>query len=332
MIEQDLPLQNLNTLRLVSSARLFSRFSDAAQLLSLQQRAEDEQLPLRVLGGGSNVLMPECVDALVVQNESVRVREVSRDDMNCLIDVDAGMNWHEWVKKSIEYGHGLENLALIPGTVGASPIQNIGAYGVEAGEFIESVSGYQLSTRQLRTLSASECRFGYRDSVFKRELHQDFVILRVRFRLARQFSPVLSYSPLDALNRSTLTPENLISTVCEVRSSKLPDPKVTPNAGSYFKNPLVTKEWASSLKETFPAIPQYSHSDGIKLAAGWMIEQCGFKGKKVGPVAMYEKQALVLTAENNATLADVQALQKQVQTQVFDKFGVWLEPEPQVFG
>ncbi len=327
-IQQDVNLQHMNTLRLPAQARYFSRFSSLSDLLFLHEAAVQYGVSMKVLGGGSNVLMAPQIKALVIHSASEKITQVSRDADYVIVDVDAGMNWHDWVCASVKYGHGLENLSLIPGTVGAAPVQNIGAYGVEAGEFILSVTGYQLSTRQLRTFSADECRFGYRDSIFKRELKDDFVILRVRFALADTFRPVLSYAPLNQLNAFDLTPQKLITEVVQVRRSKLPDPAEIANAGSFFQNPLVSLSQAAALKARYPDMPQYPQASGVKLAAGWLIQECGFKGKAIGPVAMYEKQALVLTAQDGATLADVKQLQTKVQQAVADTFSVWLHPEP----
>ena len=330
-ILQDVSLQSMNTLRLPGTARCFSRFSSLSDLQFLHASAATLNLPLRVLGGGSNVLMTPEVKALVIHPVSDKVSEISRDADTAIVDVDAGKPWHDWVCDSVRYGHGLENLALIPGTVGAAPIQNIGAYGVEAGDLIRSVTGYQISTRQLRTFSAKECRFGYRDSLFKHELKDDFIVLRVRFALKQRFEPVLTYAPLNQLERAGLKAEALIQKVVEVRSSKLPDPAEIPNAGSYFHNPVIPSEQAEAMQLQHPGMPVYPQSSGVKLAAGWLIEQCGFKGKSLGPVAMYEKQALVLTTSSGATLDDVLQLQETVQQAVFQKFGVRLEREPGLF-
>lgn len=330
-IRNDVSLSEFNTLKLAGQATAFAHFSSLESLIELQQSARELNLPLRVLGGGSNILLAEQVNALVIQPAAKNIRLIREDNTHVWVDVDAGVDWHQWVCDSIQYGHGLENLALIPGLVGAAPVQNIGAYGVEAGNLIEQVVGYQLSTQQLKTFSAAECRFSYRQSVFKRELKNDFVILRVRFRLFKQFQPILNYAPLDQLDVASVTPDALINAVVDVRSSKLPDPKLIPNAGSFFHNPIVSAEFAVELKVQFPDMPQYAQAVGVKLAAGWLIDQCGFKGKSFGPVSMYEKQALVLTTSKGATLSDVQYLQTMVQTSVYETFGVWLVPEPQVF-
>jgi UDP-N-acetylmuramate dehydrogenase len=330
-VRSEVSLSKLNTLRLKGHAKAFSTFSSFESLVALQRYAQQLNLPIRVLGGGSNILLAEHVNALVVQSSAKTINLIHEDDTNAWVDVDAGVDWHQWVCASNQYGYGLENLALIPGLVGAAPVQNIGAYGVEVGELIEHVVGYQLSTKQLRTLTADECRFSYRQSVFKREFKNDFVILRVRFRLSKIFSPKLNYAPLDALDIIKLTSEALIQAVVDVRNSKLPDPALIPNAGSFFHNPVVSTGLAEVLHQQYPAMPQYPQTVGVKLAAGWLIDQCGYKGKAIGPVAMYEKQALVLTTQEGATLAHVRALQEAVQYSVNSEFGVWLEPEPQVF-
>lgn len=330
-ILQNISLQAMNTLGLPGVARYFSTFHSLADVMRLQAFAEQQAIPLKVLGGGSNVLLGEQVDALVIHSQAKALREIRRSEQEVLVEVDAGVLWHDWVSRSIEFGHGLENLALIPGSVGAAPIQNIGAYGVEVGSFIDSVTGYQLSTRQLRTLSSAECRFGYRDSVFKGELKNDFVIMRVCFRLQTRFDPVLVYAPLNQLDAHSLTPQLLIDQVVSVRRSKLPDPAQIPNAGSYFQNPLVADEHVAALKAEYPEMPVYPQAKGTKLAAGWLIQECGYKGASFGPVGMYEKQALVLTASEGASLQDVLALESRVQQSVWDTFGVKLEREPGLF-
>ena len=330
MIINDQDLRTLNTLQLPARAEAFARFSSVSELLSLLDRAAANGLPLRVLGGGSNILLANNVPGLVLQSAMTGVQVLSRTAEYCRVAVDAGMNWHEWVEQSIAYGHGLENLALIPGTVGAAPVQNIGAYGVEVADCLEAVCGIQLSTRQWRCFSAAECRFAYRDSVFKHELAGDFIITKVVFRLARQFQPQLNYGPLAQLQPATA--QGLIDAVCAIRRSKLPDPALIPNAGSFFKNPLVSAELAQQLTAQYPALPRYPQADGrSKLAAGWLIEQAGWKGRWLGPVRMHDQQALVLTTNGKATYADVAALRDAVAASVQQQFGVLLEPEPQEF-
>lgn len=340
-IQTNIDLQSKNTLNLPCRAAYYATFSNLEELVRLHEWALENQLPLRVLGGGSNVLMQEKLDALVVQSvdDTVSLIEpVESDNDRCdqvYVDVAAGKNWHNWVIESTQYGHGIENLALIPGTVGAAPIQNIGAYGVELCDHIDSVLGYQLSRKQLVRLSAKDCQFGYRDSTFKRGLKQDFVVLSVRFVLNKSFQPNLNYAPLNELQKrfdsGQLSPQDLIEAVIQVRQSKLPDPSVTPNAGSYFKNPQVPFAEAERLHSTWPTMPQYPQEQGVKLAAAWLIDQSGFKGRQVGKVKMHDKQALVMTSSEGATLDSVLNLQAQIQQEVRERFGVELEPEPQIF-
>ncbi|MDP2504254.1 UDP-N-acetylmuramate dehydrogenase [Oceanobacter sp. 3_MG-2023] len=330
----------MNTLALPGRSEFFARFGDLSDLLEHMEWAASHQLPIRMIGGGSNVLMPAQVNGLVLQSAmtAVTVRTCTQETLT--VAVDAGMNWHDWVLNSTTFGHGLENLALIPGTVGAAPVQNIGAYGVEVAELIEQVEGFQISTRQWRILSRQACRFDYRDSIFRHELANDFIVVRVVFALKRQFSPNLSYAPLaqwaaeQACAAGRMTPENLIAAVCAIRQSRLPDPAQLPNAGSFFKNPLVSTAVADGLKSRYPDLPVYSARlpQQRKLAAGWLVDQCGWRGKSLGPVRMHQQQALVLTAPETATLVQVQALQQAVVDSVWRRFGVRLEPEPQIFG
>lgn len=342
VIRSDVDLSAMNTLALPGCSDYFSRFESASELLDCVEWAVAQQLPIRMLGGGSNVLMPPRVSGLVLQSgmTSIAMRSATKEMIS--VAVDAGVCWHDWVLKSLSFGHGLENLALIPGTVGAAPVQNIGAYGVEVAELIEQVEGFQLSTRQWRILSRQECRFDYRDSIFRHELADDFIVVRVVFSLRRQFVANVSYAPLahwaaeylSDKNEPMLTPEALVSAVCAIRQTRLPDPLQLPNAGSFFKNPLVTGVMAAELKACHPDLPLYPArlKQQQKLAAGWLIDQCGWKGRGLGPVRMHQQQALVLTAPEPATLAQVQALQQAVADSVRARFGVELEPEPRIFG
>lgn len=329
-------LDSLNTMNLPSVAEAFGRFRSLSELQLLLEQARSCGWPVTILGGGSNILLDRHLAGLVLQSSDQTVQCMSADEDVIRVRVGAGKNWHQWVCESTQYGHGLENLALIPGTVGAAPIQNIGAYGVEVGECIDTVIGYQISTQQLRYLSRSECRLGYRDSVFKRELAGDFVVLSVVFALARTFDPILSYGPLKAWQEreKLVTPEALIQQVSAIRSEKLPDPARIPNAGSFFKNPMVSAQLADDLVARYPGMPRYSAGiEGLsKLAAGWLIEQAGWKGRSLGRVRMHDQQALVMTSDSGAELKDVLALQQHIQQSVLERFGVHLEREPVVLG
>merc|ERR1711879_240373 len=257
--------------------------------------------------------------------------------MGVLVRVGAGKCWHDWVRESVQYGHGLENLALIPGSVGAAPIQNIGAYGVEVEQRIDSVIGFQISTRQLRRLSREECRFGYRDSIFKRELSGDFIVTSVVFSLSRRFQPNLPYGPLadwESRQSVPVSPLGLIEAVSAIRASRLPDPATIPNAGSFFKNPIVSQALAQCIGLEYADMPCYPVDDPAccKLAAGWLIEQAGWKGKSLGKVGMHTRQALVMVNQGGAVLDDVLSLKCRVQSAVYEQFGVRLEAEPVFVG
>lgn len=323
-------LRDLNTLRLPAKAKAFATFASLSELTHLLDQAKQQQLPVKILGGGSNILLTQDIDALVLQSAMHNIELLEQNADYSLVAVDAGVNWHQWVLASIEYGHGLENLALIPGTVGAAPVQNIGAYGVEVGECIERVEGVRLDTHAKFVLTRADCQFAYRDSIFKQALAANFIITRVVFKLSRQFQPQLNYGPLANLQQPTAA--ELIAAVCAVRQSKLPDPAQIPNAGSFFKNPIVGAELAQQLLAQSPALPTYAQADGaVKLAAGWLIEQAGWKGRWLGNVRMHDQQALVLTTNGAATYADIVALCACVIADVKEKFQVELEPEPQPF-
>ncbi|GGY54167.1 UDP-N-acetylenolpyruvoylglucosamine reductase [Bacterioplanes sanyensis] len=329
------PQQNISltsTLALPATARYYGRYQSTSELLSWLGWAQQQGVAVRPLGGGSNVLLAPEVDALVLQSDMCQVQVVHETECHRWVLVDGGCDWHSWVVDSAHYGHGLENLALIPGTVGAAPIQNIGAYGVELAEWVAWVEGVQLSTRQWQRWSAQDCRFAYRDSIFKRELRGDVIITRVCFRLSRRFEPNLSYQPLAEWSAGAqVTPHSLREAVCAIRRSKLPDPAELANAGSFFKNPVVAQPQAQLLQQRWPQMPTYPAQGGVKLAAGWLIEQAGWKGRRLGKVGMHRQQALVLVNYGGASLGDIEALVRQVQTDVWQRFKVALEPEPQRF-
>lgn len=347
-------LSKFNTLSLPGDAQYFCRFSSVSELLSLLNFAKNEQLKTKVLGGGSNIILQPHVSGLVIQSAMQQVVKLVENDDSITYAVDAGLTWHEWVLKSIELGaYGLENLALIPGTVGASPVQNIGAYGIEVGQSIEEVRGLQLSSGQWMSFSREQCDFSYRDSVFKKQFKNDFLITRVVFKLSKVFKPQISYAPLRQMaekflstpnlgvdaNPRALTAQQIAGWVIEVRNSKLPDPKKIPNAGSFFTNPIISKSQADKLLEQFPSMPVYplsgnvekSAEEVVKVAAGWLIDQCGWKGRSLGLAKVHDQQALVLTLKKGAKQQDLLAIQKTVQADVLAMFGIQLCPEPQPF-
>lgn len=290
-------------------------------------------LPKLILGGGSNVLFTGDYGGLVIVNRIQGISVVGENDQYVLAKAGSGVNWHEFVSYTVNHGWGgLENLSLIPGTVGAAPIQNIGAYGVEIKDTFHELEAIDLSSGQRLTFSRAECEFGYRDSFFKRSGKGKFMILSVTFRLSKQ--PVLNtkYGAIEEelakLGINAPTIKDVSNAVIAIRSSKLPDPAKIGNAGSFFKNPEVPDEQFAGLKKQFPELPGYPASSGhTKLAAGFLIEQCGWKGRVVGNTGMHAKQALVLVNHGNATGAELLQHARNVQKSVKEKFDVELEME-----
>lgn len=329
-------LTSLNTMGLASSCEKLFKVSNGLEIEEAIQYADSQSLSLVVLGGGSNIILAEHISSVFIQPVNKEVEVVEKGD-EILVRVGAGYNWHDLVMWTSAQGfYGLENLALIPGNIGASPVQNIGAYGVElADRFVELVA-FDLRTKQEITLDKSVCRFGYRDSLFKQEEGRGrYVILSVTLALTKHFQPDISYRPLKLAfeNKASFTSSELIEEVIRIRSSKLPDPAKLGNAGSFFKNPVVSKDKFDALKGKFPELVGYSVSEGeVKLAAGWLIDQAGLKGFTLGPVGMHKDQALVMVNHGGATRADVEKLMRHVQEQVHDVYSVSLEHEPIFIG
>ena len=289
-------------------------------------------MPFLVLGGGSNVLFTDDYLGTVVHVVTKGIEIIEESD-SYLVTVEAGENWHELVKHCLQLGiAGLENLALIPGTVGAAPIQNIGAYGVEFVDVCDWVEYLDLTDGKLKRLNAAECRFGYRNSIFKGVLNGLAVITTVGFRLNKVWQPKLSYGPLQKLDSKTVTPLHVFDCICETRRSKLPDPKVLGNAGSFFKNPIITSELFLTLKQKYPDIVGYPVNSGIKLAAAWLIDNAGLKGFSIGKASVHEQQALVLVNTGGATGDDVVRLARYIIEKISTQFFVNLEAEPRVIG
>ena len=333
-IASDFPLQPFNTFGLPALARHYLRVTDAAQLDLLRAHAPLAGVPRFVLGGGSNVLLAHDVEALVLHMAIPGRAIVGETADAVLVRAGAGENWHGFVGYTLAQGlGGLENLSLIPGTVGAAPIQNIGAYGLEIKDVFHSLTVHDLASGERRTLTGPECRFGYRDSLFKHPEGANLVVLDVTFALPRAWQPNLRYAELaNALAEAGIeapTPRQVSEAVIAIRRRKLPDPAEIGNAGSFFKNPVVTGEHCARLLAQFPKLVHHAQADGTeKLAAGWLIDQCGWKGRSMGAAGVYPKQALVLVNNGGASGADVIALAQAIQQDVFERFGVRLEPEP----
>ena len=356
LVEKNVPLQLYNTFHIVAKAFSLVRVTSAADLREI---AADPVLAGEskfVLGGGSNIVLTGDVKALVLKVQVMGKRLVEETAKGYTVEAGAGESWHGFVQWTLQQGFpGLENLAMIPGTVGGSPVQNVGAYGLELQDRFDSLDAVDLSTGHAFTLNAAQCGFGYRDSVFKHApaksqlssgagdgapppgfgLKDRVMITHVRFFLPKPWKPVLGYADLDKkmLEHGVRepSPQQISDWVCAIRSAKLPDPARLGNAGSFFKNPTVTPEQCADIIQREPKIVHYPMADGaVKLAAGWLIDACGWKGKGVGNAGVYERQALVLVNRGQATGGEVMTLARAIQTSVYERFGIMLEPEPVV--
>jgi len=326
-------LQPLNTFGLPGRAAFLLEVDEADRLPAELAAPELRDLPRLVLGGGSNLVLDGDFPGVVLKL-AVRGRRLIAEEGDArIVEAGAGENWHDFVRWTLEQGWGgLENLSLIPGTVGAAPIQNIGAYGLEMAERFDSLDALDLHGGPPRRFERAECRFGYRDSVFKHQPGR-WLVTRVRFRLPREWQPLARYADvaaeLQARGLTQPTPLQVSDAVVAIRQRKLPDPARIGNAGSFFKNPVVAEATWRHLAEAHPALPHYPQQDGShKLAAGWLIEQAGWKGRDLGPVGSFERQALVLVNRGGATGADVRRLAAAIQADVRRLFGVELEAEP----
>lgn len=334
LIERDVSLRSFNTFGVEANAALFARVRSLEDLQRVLADRRVAGVPLLVLGGGSNVLFTQDFDGFVLR---IEIPGMQRDDDGgrWLVQVGAGENWHAIVERLMgDDVPGLENLALIPGSVGAAPIQNIGAYGVELAERFDRLQVWDFPTQTLQTLTADECGFGYRDSIFKRA-NESRLIVNVTLALPRQWTPVTGYADVQNELRdrsiSQPRPRDVFDAVVAIRRRKLPDPAQVGNAGSFFKNPVISRQQRSALIERHPSLVSYDIGGGrYKLAAGWLIDACGLKGTVRGRAAVYAKQALVLVNLGGATGAEILALAREVQDAVRARFSIELEPEPRI--
>ncbi|KWR90994.1 UDP-N-acetylmuramate dehydrogenase [Cupriavidus sp. IDO] len=327
------PLRRHNTFGFDVRARFAVHVRSEADLLAALADPRGHGLPLVVLGGGSNVVLTGDLEALVLLME-IPGYQIESDDQAWRVTAGAGENWNDLVGRTIADGlPGLENLALIPGTAGAAPIQNIGAYGVELRERFAGLRAYDRQTGTFVSLDLQQCEFGYRDSLFKQAGYGRYIITAVTLRLPRQWQPVLAYGELARELEANPAPDAaaIREAVIAIRSRKLPDPAQVGNAGSFFKNPLVSAGQRAALLQSNPDLVSYPQPDGsFKLAAGWLIDRCGFKGVSDGPVGVYGKQALVLVHHGGGTGAALLALAHRIADTVEARFGVRIEPEPVV--
>lgn len=331
-IQENISLKPYTTFGIDQKAEFFCIASSLDELKEALKLSKQNQWAVFILGGGSNILLTSDIKGLVIKLEIKGITLVQEEEDQLLVNVGAGELWHDFVQFSIaQEWAGLENLSLIPGTVGASPMQNIGAYGVEIKDVFDSLQAMHRETLEMHSFDADACQFGYRESVFKQTLKDQYVITSVRFRLNKTPNYQLEYGAirevLAANGINQLSIRAISDAVIQIRQSKLPDPKEIGNAGSFFKNPTISTTQFETLKSDFPSIPGYPSTEGVKVAAGWLIEQAGWKGKRIGDVGVHAKQALVLVNYGGGTGKEIKALSQQIQADVAEKFGIDLQAE-----
>ncbi len=328
IIQKNRSLKEFNTFHVEAYAKYFCEVNDISELelLFADDRFSNEQK--LILGGGSNLLFTKDFNGIVIKNNIGGIEVISENENEVMIKAGAGIDWDKFVEYTINAGfNGLENLSLIPGTVGASPIQNIGAYGVEVKDVIESVNGFMLDSLVQKSFSNSECKFGYRDSIFKNELKNKFIVISVIFKLSKNGKVKSDYEAIRnyiSYNKTAeVTPEAIRNAVIEIRKSKLPDPNEIGNAGSFFKNPVISYEKFKKLKKQFPDLNGYKINDNsIKISAGWLIEKCELKGKRENNVGIYDKQALVIVNYGTLSGKDILEFAQTVKAEVERKFSI----------
>ena len=329
---QNVSLKNLNTFGVEADAKYFSTFKNEDELGNLTGILP-QPVSLLILGSGSNILFTSDYEGLVLKNEVHGIRLITETKEEVLLEVGGGEIWTNLVETAIHNGwSGIENLNLIPGTVGAAPVQNIGAYGVELREVLVSLKAFDLQTGRIQVFENEMCNFGYRTSLFKTTGKGRYVILSVRIRLRKRFQPNITYAPLralfDGMDESMITLREVGEAVRQIRMSKLPDPAITGNAGSFFKNPVISNEKLDILRSKYPGIPSYPFGGAeSKVAAGWLIEQCGWKGKRIGSAGVHDRQALVLVNHGGATGKEIAELAGQIRESVKDTFDIELDTE-----
>jgi UDP-N-acetylmuramate dehydrogenase len=337
MIEENISLKKYNTFGIDATAHYFARFSSVDELSAhldfLLPSVSPNSMPILLLGGGSNLLFTKDFDGLVLKNELGGIEKIREDEEYVYIKAGAGVNWHQLVIHCIQNNWaGMENLSLIPGNVGASPMQNIGAYGVEIKDIFFELDAFHLKEKSVVTFNLEECEFGYRESIFKRKYNKQFVILNVTYRLRKVPVFKTSYAAIDQelvkMGVTELSIQAISEAIISIRQSKLPTPSEIGNAGSFFKNPEINQHQFESLSNEFPGIIGFPLADErVKIAAGWLIEQCGWKGYRKGDAGCYSKQALVLVNYGHSTGAQIFELSESIVASVKDKFGIELERE-----
>ncbi|RAI93887.1 UDP-N-acetylmuramate dehydrogenase [Algoriphagus yeomjeoni] len=331
-ILENISLKPFNTFGIDKTARFFVAVKSINQLKEALKWAKSQNIKPLILGGGSNILLTKNQEKLVIKIEIEGINTALEEEKFYLIEAGAGVNWHEFVLIAIENGWaGIENLSLIPGTVGASPMQNIGAYGVEIKDVFSSLKALNRGTLEIEEFNAEQCQFGYRESIFKHELKGKYVICSVVFRLQKEPIFHTEYGAIQETLESNgikeLSIKAISDAVIEIRQSKLPDPKEIGNSGSFFKNPTISAVHFQDLKDEYPIIPGYPNEEGIKVPAAWLIEQCGWKGQRFGEIGVHGKQPLVLVNYGDGDGNEIKNLSEKIQQSVFEKFKINIHPE-----
>jgi len=331
-IKNNISLKRYNSFAIDIKADYFIEINTNQEFQPLIKWLKTHDMPFVLLGGGSNILFTQDYHGLAIHINTSGKQQISETDTHYLIEVNAGENWHEFVRWSIDQGYtGLENLSLIPGTVGAAPMQNIGAYGIELADRFYSLQALHIETGKLLTFDKAACDFAYRHSFFKQNLGK-YLIQSVTFQLPKQPDWRITYTGIkQQLAGQKLSARLISDTIIQLRQSKLPDPNQIANAGSFFKNPLLSPTAMQQLQQQYPTIPSYPQNSGqVKTSAAWLIDQCGWKGKVYGQAAVYEKHALVLINKGQATGAEIAQLALKIQQSVHQKFAIQLEAEPRI--
>lgn len=335
-IQENISLKSFNTFGIDKKAKIFIRASSENDILEALEKSEELSLPLMVLGGGSNILLTKNLEAVVLKIEIKGIRVIKENDEEVFVEVGAGEDWHDFVLFCIEHNWaGVENLSLIPGTVGASPMQNIGAYGVEIKDVFHCLHAIRRTNGAKDSFLWEDCRFGYRESVFKNELKDQYVITKVEFKLKKKPTFNIAYGAIAQtireMNTKDLSIKSISDAVIQIRRSKLPDPKVIGNAGSFFKNPTIAIEIFEKIKSDYPTLPGYLNEEGMKIPAAWLIEQAGWKGKTFGNIGVHKLQPLVLVNYGGGEGIEIAELSQQIQASIKEKFGISLHTEVNFF-
>jgi len=331
-IQKNYSLQYNNTFNIKAESKFFVEVKSKEEVEYAIDFSLSKNERILILGGGSNILFTKNFDGLIVKLVNSGITIIDENEKSISIEIQAGHLWDDVVNFAIENNYyGIENLAAIPGSVGAAPIQNIGAYGVELKSVVETINGYDLITRKWKTLKNNECNFGYRQSVFKERLKNNFMIYSVILRLSKEKKYNLAYGNLREYfnkNKNEISAKLIASVIRNIRSNKLPDPKILGNAGSFFKNPIISNQKYSDLKKEYYSIPNYPIGNELnKIPAGWLIENIGYKGKRVGSVGCYQKQSLIIVNHGSAIGKDVIAFAEEIKKEVLNKFNIELEYE-----